>query len=124
MAVSGLPGEPNTVELTEEALERFGVGPSMPGRAIPRDLPGLTALVPAAIDEAKRHLGTLEEHYRLRIEKTLAPTVSASPTGNRMLSPSVRARTSRESAVPRVTGCAWSSPWKRRASRCCGCSPS
>lgn len=73
MAVSGLPEEPNTVELTEEALELYGVGPSMPGRATPRDLPGLTALVPDAIDEAKRHLGTLEEHYRQRIEKTLAP---------------------------------------------------
>lgn len=73
MAVSGLPGEPNTVELTAEALELYGVGPSMPGRATPRDLPGLTALVPDAIDEAKRHLGTLEEHYHQRIEKTLAP---------------------------------------------------
>ncbi|MQS99186.1 DEAD/DEAH box helicase [Streptomyces jumonjinensis] len=73
MAVSGLTEEPNTVELTEEALERYGVGPNMPGRATPRDLPGLSALVPDAIDEAKRHLGTLEDHYRQRIEKSLAP---------------------------------------------------
>src|SRR5262249_52174382 len=50
-----------------------GLGPRMPGRATPRDLPGLTKLVPAAIDEARHHMGTIEGAYRTQIETTLAP---------------------------------------------------
>lgn len=73
MAVSHLPGDPVVVPLTAAVLERYGVGPNMPGRAIPRDLPGLSALVPDAIDAARRHVVALETEYRRLIEDTLAP---------------------------------------------------
>ncbi|MFF3919516.1 SNF2-related protein [Streptomyces sp. NPDC001852] len=73
MAVSGLPGAPVVTALTDEVLRAYGVGPGMPGRAEPRDLPGLGALVPAAIDAAAQHLGVLEAEYRERIEATLKP---------------------------------------------------
>jgi hypothetical protein len=73
MAVSGLPGSPVVERLTAEALERHGVGPSMPGRATPRDLPGLSALVPDAVDAARSHLVALEAEYRKQIDGTLAP---------------------------------------------------
>ncbi|MEU1447531.1 DEAD/DEAH box helicase [Streptomyces mirabilis] len=73
MAVSGLPGNPVVETLTAEALERHGVGPNMPGRATPRDLPGLSSLVPDAIDAARSHLVTLEAEYRKQIDDTLAP---------------------------------------------------
>ncbi|MFG2998801.1 SNF2-related protein [Streptomyces sp. NPDC048340] len=73
MAVSGLPDAPDTQPLTAQRLEDYGVGPNMPGRATPHDLPGLTQLVPAAIDEAQRFLKSREEDYKLQIEETLAP---------------------------------------------------
>ncbi|MEV6986998.1 DEAD/DEAH box helicase [Sphaerisporangium sp. NPDC051017] len=73
MAVSHLPDNPVVEGLTAQVLERYGVGPNMPGRATPRDLPGLSALVPDAIDAAQRHLVALEVEYRRRIEETLAP---------------------------------------------------
>jgi hypothetical protein len=60
-------------KLTADTLERYGVGPDMPGRAAPRDLPGLGALVPEAIDAAQRHLVALESEYRKKIDETLAP---------------------------------------------------
>lgn len=73
MAVSGLPNSPVVETLTAEALERHGVGPNMPGRATPRDLPSLGVLVPDAIDAARRHLVALEAEYRKQIDGTLAP---------------------------------------------------
>ena len=73
MAVSHLPGSPVVEKLTTDVLERYGVGPDMPGRATPRDLPGLSALVPDAIDAAQRHLVALEAEYRKQIDETLAP---------------------------------------------------
>ncbi|GAA2329019.1 DEAD/DEAH box helicase [Streptomyces kunmingensis] len=73
MAVSGLPDSPHVTALTADVLESYGVGPNMPGRAMPRDLPGLNALVPDAIDAAQRQLALLEGAYREQIEETLAP---------------------------------------------------
>ncbi|MFE7038984.1 SNF2-related protein [Streptomyces atratus] len=73
MAVHGLPDAPEVTPLTAEVLERYGVDPTMPGRSVPLDTDGLTALVPAAIDEAERHLVTLKDNYRAQIEATLAP---------------------------------------------------
>jgi ERCC4-related helicase len=73
MAVSHLPDDPTVEKLTADTLERYGVGPDMPGRAAPRDLPGLGALVPEAIDAAQRHLVALESEYRKKIDETLAP---------------------------------------------------
>ncbi|MGW0650889.1 helicase-related protein, partial [Streptomyces umbrinus] len=73
MAVSGLPDSPHVTALTADVLESYGVGPNMPGRATPRDLPGLSALVPDAIDAAQRQLALLEGAYREQIEETLAP---------------------------------------------------
>ncbi|MEW1599443.1 SNF2-related protein [Streptomyces sp. NPDC093808] len=73
MAVSHLPDSPVVEKLTAEALERFGVGPNMPGRAAPRDLHALSAQVPDAIDAAQRHLVALEAEYRKQIDETLAP---------------------------------------------------
>ncbi|WP_406091295.1 SNF2-related protein [Streptomyces sp. NBC_01013] len=73
MAVSGLPDSTHVTALTADVLESYGVGPNMPGRATPRDLPGLNALVPDAIDAAQRQLALLEGAYREQIEETLAP---------------------------------------------------
>lgn len=73
MAVTGLPDNPATLPLTADLLERYGVGPSMPGRATPRDMAGLKALVPGAVDEATRYLKARENDYRQQIETTLAP---------------------------------------------------
>ncbi|MPY39773.1 DEAD/DEAH box helicase [Streptomyces phyllanthi] len=73
MAVSGLPDNPVVEELTTDVLERYGVGPDMPGRATPRDRPGLSTHVPAAIDVAQRHLVGLEAKYREQIDEALAP---------------------------------------------------
>jgi hypothetical protein len=73
MAVTGLPHRPSTEPVTQELLTRYGLSPRMPGRATPRDLPTLTKLVPAAIEEARRHLGTIEGGYRRQVEATLAP---------------------------------------------------
>jgi ERCC4-related helicase len=73
MAVSGLPDDPQVVRLTAEVLRRFGVGPTMPGRAEPRDLPGLKALIPDAIEAAERYLNKGEGEYREEISGVLAP---------------------------------------------------
>ncbi|WP_245647168.1 DEAD/DEAH box helicase [Microtetraspora niveoalba] len=73
MAVSQLPDASVVETLTAEVLERYGVGPNMPGRATPRDLSCLRALVPDAIDAAQRHLVALEVEYRKQIDATLAP---------------------------------------------------
>ncbi|MER6843518.1 DEAD/DEAH box helicase [Streptomyces platensis] len=73
MAVFGLPDNPDVEPLTPELLERYGIRPDMTGRATPRDLPGLSALVPAAIDAAERHLAKQEAVYRKQIEATLKP---------------------------------------------------
>ncbi|MEU4955147.1 SNF2-related protein [Streptomyces lavendulae] len=73
MAVHGLPGAPEVTSLTAEVLEQYGVGPSMPGRSMPRDIDVLTTLVPTAIEEAERHLVKLKDGYRRQIEETLAP---------------------------------------------------
>ncbi|UWZ59955.1 DEAD/DEAH box helicase [Dactylosporangium aurantiacum] len=73
MAVTGLPADPDTVPLTPQLLAHYGLGPRMPGRAVPYDLPELTKLVPAAVDEARRYLGTREHEYRQRVEAKLAP---------------------------------------------------
>jgi ERCC4-related helicase len=73
MAVTGLPGNPRTEPLNAPLLERYGVGPSMPGRSTPHDLQGLKGLVPAAIDEAQRYLKEREADYRQQIAETLAP---------------------------------------------------
>lgn len=73
MAVTGLPDDPVTEPMTTDLLTHYGVGPTMPGRAEPLDLPGLTALVRPAIDEAHRYLTAREDDYRKRIENTLAP---------------------------------------------------
>ncbi len=73
MAVHGDPEDLQVTPLTPEVLEDYGVGPTMPGRATPRDLAGLNARVPAAIDRADRHLRELREAYAKEIEATLAP---------------------------------------------------
>ncbi|WP_433205315.1 SNF2-related protein [Dactylosporangium sp. CS-047395] len=73
MAVTGLPADPDTLSLTPQLLARYGLGPRMPGRALPYDLPELTKLVPTAVDEARRYLGTREHLYRQRVEAKLAP---------------------------------------------------
>ncbi|TGB18480.1 helicase [Streptomyces palmae] len=73
MAVHGAPDALQVTPVTPEALEGFGVGPTMPGRAVPRDLDGLTESVPAAIDRAERHLRDLKEAYSEEIEAILAP---------------------------------------------------
>ncbi|MFI9274016.1 SNF2-related protein [Kitasatospora sp. NPDC052896] len=73
MAVHGLPGEPVVETMDNAFLARVGVGPQMPGRATPRDLPALQALVPAAIDAATEHLTAREDDYRRQVEATLEP---------------------------------------------------
>lgn len=73
MAVTGLPDIPRTATLTQQLLTSYGLGPSMPGRSTPRDLPGLTALVPHAVAEARRHLKEREDDYKDDIRTMLAP---------------------------------------------------
>ncbi|AJE85574.1 helicase [Streptomyces albus] len=73
MAASGLPDSPAVDILTEDKLQEYGIGANMAGRAGPRDLPGLSALVPAAIDAAERYLAKTEVRYREQIEATLRP---------------------------------------------------
>ncbi|MGV9268655.1 SNF2-related protein [Kitasatospora sp. NPDC003701] len=73
MAVSGLPGDPAVEPLDNAFLTRAGVDPAMPGRAAPRDLPGLQQLVPAAIDAATGYLESREGAYREQVDATLAP---------------------------------------------------
>jgi ERCC4-related helicase len=73
MAVSGLPGGPSVEQLTPSLLEHFGVGPTMPGRRDPLDLPGMTRLVPAAVDAAADHLSARAKEYRQQIQQLLEP---------------------------------------------------
>ncbi|MFF3595638.1 SNF2-related protein [Kitasatospora indigofera] len=73
MAVTGLPGEPTVEALDNAFLTRAGVDPKMPGRAAPRDLPGLQELVPAAIGAATGYLESREDAYRQQVDATLAP---------------------------------------------------
>ncbi|MFF9140984.1 SNF2-related protein [Streptomyces albogriseolus] len=74
MAVHGQPHDLQVTTLTPEVLGDYGVGPTMPGRAAPRDLSGLTERVPAAIDRAEQHLRDLKEAYGEEIEAILAPS--------------------------------------------------
>ncbi|MFB6501329.1 SNF2-related protein [Streptomyces sp. NPDC002466] len=74
MAVHGDPKDLGVTPLTPEVLEDYGVGPTMPGRAAPHDLGGLTELVPAAINRAEQHLRGLRETYGEEIETILAPS--------------------------------------------------
>jgi hypothetical protein len=74
MAVHGEPHDLQVTPLTPEVLEDYGVGPTMPGRAAPRDLSGLTELVPVAIDRAEQHIRDLKEAYGEEIEAILAPS--------------------------------------------------
>lgn len=73
MAVAGLTDRPRVEELTPALLHRWGVGPQMPGRAQPRDLPGLSRLVPAAVDQARRYVAERSGAYRQEVSKLLAP---------------------------------------------------
>ncbi|TQF07169.1 DEAD/DEAH box helicase [Kitasatospora acidiphila] len=73
MAVHGEPDALQVTSLTPEALDDYGVGPTMPGRAAPRDLDGLTELVPAAIDRAEQHLQGLRKRHEEEIEAILTP---------------------------------------------------
>jgi hypothetical protein len=76
MAVTGLPHHPRVEALTQELLTRYGLGPRMPGRAAPQDLPALTEFVPDAVAQARRHLSHLsgpEGDWHRQIEATLAP---------------------------------------------------
>lgn len=73
MAVSGLPDRPQVQRLTPELLSAFGVGPTMPGRRQPLDLPGLTALVPSAVDAAAAFLSERSGEYQQRVQELLEP---------------------------------------------------
>ncbi len=73
MAVTGLADHPQVVELSPALLHQWGVGPQMPGRAVPRDLPGLAKLVPAAVDEARRYVTERSGAYRQEVSTMLAP---------------------------------------------------
>ena len=72
MAVSGLPGTPYVADM-DDVLKAAGVGPKMPGRSVPRDLPGLQALVPAAIVAAERWLAERRGEYDQKVTASLAP---------------------------------------------------
>ncbi|MFF6786833.1 SNF2-related protein [Streptomyces sp. NPDC012510] len=73
MAVGGLPDAPDVVPMDAEFLAVAGVGPKMPGRAEPYDLPGLQAQVKDAIDQAHQYLRAREAAYTQRIDTVLAP---------------------------------------------------
>ncbi|MGH3252835.1 MAG: helicase, partial [Trebonia sp.] len=72
MAVTGLPQTPRVLEMTE-VLKAAGVGPKMPGRSVPRDLPRLNALVPSAIEAAERWLADRRGEYDKQVAESLAP---------------------------------------------------
>ena len=55
MAVSGLPDAPDVDDMTD-VLRRAKVGPDMVNTARFGDLTALQALVPQAVDVARRHL--------------------------------------------------------------------
>ncbi|GGR35312.1 SNF2-related protein [Streptomyces roseolus] len=74
MAIHGDPNDLQVTPLTPEVLEDYGLGPTMPGRAAPHDLDGLTELVPGAISRAEQHLRGLREAYGEEIEEILAPS--------------------------------------------------
>ncbi|WP_234371361.1 DEAD/DEAH box helicase [Streptomyces sp. XY431] len=76
MAVSGLGPEddgPRVAAVTDELLRRYGVGPDMPGRAVPVDLLALQALVPQVVEAARQHMESLQDEYRKRIDAVLEP---------------------------------------------------
>ncbi|MGW9208112.1 SNF2-related protein [Embleya sp. NPDC055664] len=73
MAVTGSGPGDLRVEPMVEALARGGVGAGMPGRSLPNDLPGLQAMVPAAIDTAAAWLERRSGDYDAAIAETLAP---------------------------------------------------
>ncbi|MFJ3793623.1 SNF2-related protein [Kitasatospora sp. NPDC090091] len=73
MAVHGEPDALQVTPVTPEVLEDYGVGPTMPGRAAPRDPDALAALVPAAVDRAEQHLLGLKERHGEEIEALLTP---------------------------------------------------
>jgi hypothetical protein len=56
-----------------DVLKAAGVGPKMPGRGVPRDLPGLQALVPTAIEAAERWLADRRGEYDQQVATSLAP---------------------------------------------------
>jgi ERCC4-related helicase len=72
MAVTGLPQTSRVLEMTD-VLTAAGVGPEMAGRSVPRDLPALQALVPAAIEAAERWLADRRGEYDQRVAASLAP---------------------------------------------------
>ncbi|MEU1161961.1 DEAD/DEAH box helicase [Streptomyces sp. NPDC005921] len=73
MAVAGLPDAPRTYRMDDAFLAACRVGPSMPGRAVPVNLPALQRQVPAAVGEARRFLEGREAEYGRRIDAVLAP---------------------------------------------------
>jgi len=72
MAVTGLPDAPR-MDAMDDVLKAAGVGPKMPGRSVPRDLAGLQALVPAAIQYAERCLAKRRGEYDQRVATSLTP---------------------------------------------------
>lgn len=73
MAVVGLPNTPRVLRLDDRFLAACGVGPAMPGSAVPRDLAGLQCLVPTAVDVAERYLREREHDYEEQIDELLKP---------------------------------------------------
>ncbi|MBY8844601.1 DEAD/DEAH box helicase [Streptomyces sp. SP2-10] len=74
MAVVGLPHAPRVVRVDAAFLEACGVGPKMPGRAVPQEeCEALGRLIPRAVDEAARYLREQEAEYARQIEEMLAP---------------------------------------------------
>ncbi|GAB3283193.1 DEAD/DEAH box helicase [Kineosporia babensis] len=73
MAVSSLAGTPQIEPITQDVLERLGLGPRMPGRRQPHDLPGLSAKVPIAVDAAAEYLNERAGQYRQQVADILHP---------------------------------------------------
>jgi superfamily II DNA or RNA helicase len=66
MAVTGLPDTPDIDDMTD-ALTRAGVGPSMVNTLKQGNLADLQALVPAAVDAARKHLEASRAEYDARV---------------------------------------------------------
>jgi len=73
MAITGLPGRAEVRPITQDLLTGYGLGPLMPGRAVPVDLARLQTLIPAAVDAAETYLETERAAYDEQIAATLAP---------------------------------------------------
>lgn len=73
MAVVGLPETPRVLRMDERFLRACGVGPMMPGRAVPHALDSLQSLVAQAIDEADRYVQDRADEYAQRIKQVLEP---------------------------------------------------